>query len=102
MIRKTTPKQAEKVNAAVDGRIMFSSPRAESILLTLKPGEVIPEHTNPFDVLFIGMEGLAIVISGDQKLELEPKQTLFVTSEEPRQMENHTDNPIAVMVVKIF
>ena len=102
MIKKNTPELAEKVKAAVDGRIMFSNSKAECILLTLKPGEVIPEHNNPFDVLFIGMEGLATVIIGNQKLELEPKQTLFITSEEPRQMENHTANPIAVMVVKIF
>ena len=102
MIRKTTPEQAEKVNAAVDGRIMFSSPRAESILLTLNPGEVIPEHTNPFDVLFIGLAGTATVKSSDKILTLEPIQTIFITSEESRQMENHTDKPIAVMVVKFF
>jgi quercetin dioxygenase-like cupin family protein len=102
MIRKTTPEHAETVKAAVDGRIMFSSPRAESILLTLKPGEVIPEHTNPFDVLFIGLAGTATLKSNDKILTLEPKQTIFITSEEPRQMENHTDKPIAVMVVKIF
>ena len=102
MIQKTTPEQAEKVKAAVDGRIMFSNPKAESILLTLKPGEVIPEHTNPFDVLFIGLMGTASVRSSDKILTLEPKQTIFITSEEPRQMENPTDNLIAVMVVKIF
>ncbi len=102
MIKKTTPEKAEKVNAAVDGRIMFSNPKAECILLIIKPGEIIPEHTNPFDVLFVGMEGIATVKSGIQTLELEPKQTLFVTSEEPRQMENHTDKAITVMVVKIF
>jgi len=102
MIKKNTPEQAEKVKAAVDGRIMFGNPKAECILLTLKPGEIIPEHTNPFDVLFIGMEGIATVISGNHTLELEPKQTLFVTGAEPRQMENHTDYPLSVMVVKIF
>ncbi len=102
MIKKNTPEQAEKVKAAVDGRIMFSNPKAEAILLSLNPGEIIPEHTNPFDVLFIGMEGVATLKSVNQTLELEPKQTLYVTNEEPRQMENHTDDPIVVMVVKIF
>lgn len=102
MIRKNTPEQAEKVKAAVDGRIMFSNPKTEVIMLSLNPGEIIPNHTNPFDVLFIGMEGVATLKSGNQTLELEPKQTLFVASEEPRQMENHSDDPIAVMVVKIF
>jgi quercetin dioxygenase-like cupin family protein len=102
MIKKNTPEQAEKVKAALDGRIMFSNPKAEAILLSLNPGEIIPEHTNPFDVLFIGMEGVATLKSGNQSLELEPKQTLFVTSEETRQMENNTDDSIAVMVVKIL
>lgn len=102
MIKKTTTEQAEKVKAAIDGRIMFSSPKAECILLTLKPGEIIPEHTNPFDVLFIGLTDTATVKSSDKILTLESKETLFVTSEEPRQIENQTDKPITVMVVKIF
>lgn len=102
MIKKTTPEQAEKVKASVDGRIMFSSSKAEAILLSLNPGEKIPEHANPFDVIFIGMEGMATLKGGNQTITLEPKETLFVTSEELRQMENHTDKPIAVMVVKIF
>jgi quercetin dioxygenase-like cupin family protein len=102
MIKKTTAEQAEKVKAGIDGRIMFSNSKAECILLSLKPGEIIAEHTNSFDVLFIGMEGMATLKNGNQTITLEPKETLFVTREEPRKIENQTDKPITVMVVKIF
>lgn len=53
MISKNTKSLAKKVNSGLDGRIMFRNETSELILLTLIPGEIIPEHNNPFDALFI-------------------------------------------------
>ena len=102
MIQKTTPETAPRVQANLDGRIMYSGKKAESILLTLKPGETIPSHTNPFDVLFIGIEGKADIISQEKQISLNPCETLFISSEEPREMQNLSDLTLKVMVVKLF
>ncbi len=56
MILKNTPGEASQADAPIDGRIMFSNEKAECILITLRPGEGIPAHKNPLDVVFIGME----------------------------------------------
>ncbi len=53
MLAKNTKSLAKRVNSGVDGRIMFRNETSEPVLLTLKPGEIIPEHNNPFDALFI-------------------------------------------------
>ena len=102
MFKKTIPHEAPKVQAAIDGRIMFSNEKAESILLTLQPGESIPEHKNPFDVLFIGLKGTATLAGGEQSYSLLPFETLYVTSEEMRSMQNHSQTEVRVMVVKLL
>ena len=102
MIKKTTPAQAKKVDAPVDGRIMHSDSRIETILLTLAPGESMPEHTNPFDVLFICIQGSATLQTGQQKLSISPGETIFVTFEEVRGWKNSGSDVCRIMVVKVF
>jgi quercetin dioxygenase-like cupin family protein len=103
MIIKTIPEKAPKVNAAVDGRIMFSNEKAESILLTLQPSESIPEHTNPFDVLIVGIKGSADLTAENQNYTLEPCQTIFISSGKTRMISNLSESdPLKVMVVKMF
>lgn len=103
MIRKTIPAAAPKVNAPVDGRMMHAEHRLESILLTLSPGEAMPRHTNPFDVLFIGISGKATLTSSDNAAcDINPGETIFVSREEMRGWANPYDEPCQIMVVKIL
>lgn len=102
MYKKTTPETAPKVNAPIDGRIMFSNEKTELILITLQPGESIPSHKNPFDVIFTGLEGEATLGIGEESLILQPCQTLFASNEENRFMLNLSDASVKVMVTKIL
>ncbi len=102
MHKKTTPETAPRVDAPFDGRIMFSNEKTELILLTLQPGESIPSHKNPFDVIFTGLEGEATLGIGEESIALQPCQTLFVSNEENRFMLNISDTPVKVMVTKIL
>jgi quercetin dioxygenase-like cupin family protein len=102
MIHKTIPEQAQKVPAAVDGRIMHSDKRAEVILLNLMPGDEIPLHNNPFDVVFAGIEGKAMLITPDTEMGIEPGETIFVTSQEERAWKNTGKTIAKIMVFKIL
>jgi len=102
MIKKSVPEKAQIVSAAIDGRIMHSDKRAEAILLTLQPGEEIPMHKNPFDVLFAGIEGHATLVSHAQTETVGPGETIFVTSDEERAWINNEKEPARVMVFKIL
>lgn len=101
MIQKMTPDQAPQVPAAVDGRIMFGHDRLEVILLSLQAGEAIPAHTNPFDVLFVGLQGNAHIEATSGAVVLQPHQTLFVSADEQRSLSNPSPETLKVMVIKI-
>ncbi len=81
---------------------MFSNNITKTILLTLQPGEIIPSHQNPFDVVFIGLSGKATLTSEKKNMTIEPFETVFVTSDEQRQMENLTWEVVRIMVVKLL
>jgi quercetin dioxygenase-like cupin family protein len=102
MIKKTIPEQAEKINFNIDGRIMHTGKKVETILLTLLPGEIIPSHTNPFDVLLICIAGNATINAGDQDYKLGPCETLFIGGETMRRIQNLENNALKIMAVKIF
>ena len=102
MILKSTPKAAATVNAPVDGRIMYSEERTEAILLTLAPGQSLPEHLNPFDVLFIGITGTAAMTTGETLTEISPGETIFVSADEQRAWHNPSKKPCRIMVMKIL
>lgn len=102
MIKKNIPEKASKVPAPVDGRIMHSDERAEAILLSLNPGEEIPLHKNPFDVLFAGIEGRALLLSLSGEISIEPGETIFVTADEERAWKNPTCDTARILVFKIL
>ncbi|MBW6497250.1 MAG: cupin domain-containing protein [Bacteroidales bacterium] len=102
MIRKSVPKQAPQVSAAVDGRTMHSDSRAEAILLTLQPGEEMPMHKNPFDVLFAGIKGEALLVCTDQTMTIIPGETIFVTADEDRAWQNKGQVKAQILVFKIL
>ncbi|MFW6224623.1 MAG: cupin domain-containing protein [Bacteroidota bacterium] len=68
----------------------------------MQPGEIIPSHQNPFDVVFIGLSGKATLTSEKKNMTIEPFETVFVTSDEQRQMENLTWEVVRIMVVKLL
>lgn len=102
MVIKSSPANAPKVDAPVNGRIMYSENRLEAILLTLTAGETMPVHKNPFDVLFIGIAGQATMVTPEQQLDLSPGESIFVTADEQRGWKNLSDSPCRIMVVKIL
>jgi len=102
MIKKTVPEKAPKVPAAIDGRIMHTDKQVEAILLLLQAGEEISLHKNPFDVLFAGIEGKAIMATPDKEMEISPGETIFVTSEEERAWKNTGNTVARIMVFKIY
>jgi quercetin dioxygenase-like cupin family protein len=57
MIRKVSLLEASKVPFSLEGYIVHTSPTLEVIHLCLQPGEAIPQHTNPFDVVACLVEG---------------------------------------------
>ena len=102
MIKKTTASDAPAVQAAVDGKIMYSDKELEIVLLTLKPGESIPLHKNPFDVVFACVCGEATLTTPDNKLSISKGETIFVSADEERMWENNSKGVFQVFVIKLI
>lgn len=102
MLKLTSLSNAPRVPFDLDGRIMFSSEKVEMVHLTLKPGELIPPHSNPFEVVFYLLEGgLELTVNG-QSIALKPDSAIHVAIHENRSLINKTKSTARVLVVKLY
>lgn len=98
----TNMKNAPKVPFKLDGRVMFSSKKVEMIHLTLKAGEKLDLHTNPFDVVFYTLSGEGVLDVEGERLTMKPNDTVAVTKGILRGWENNSAEELQILVVKIF
>jgi len=54
----------------VDARRIYNNKYAQTVHLTLNPGESLKRHITPVDVFFYVLEGKGIVEIGDEKKEM--------------------------------
>ncbi len=101
MIQIISPENAARVNAAVKGLIMYSGEKAELIHLQLEPGDSLDLHMNPFDVVFYGLQGEAVLFTSETAYSLKTGDCAFVSSDEERGWRNESDKPFSVLVVKM-
>lgn len=94
--------RADKVPFNLEGRKMFTSEKVEIIHLTLKPGEVLEKHTNPFDVVFYILEGSGIVETEDESKLVEPDMTVEIQKGIQRGVKNTSNGLLRLLVVKIL
>lgn len=98
----TTLETAEKVPFNLDGRKMFVDPRAEIIHLTLKPGEVLEKHTNPFDVAIYIVAGEGTIETEGETLEVGSNFCIAVKAGAQRGLSNTGKGNLRALVFKIF
>ncbi len=92
---------APKVPFKIEGRIMFANEQAELIHLTLKRGEVLEKHDNPFDVIFYVLEGKGRLIVENEVFELSVNDCTSVKTGINRSWENTDDTDLKVLVYKV-
>lgn len=98
----TTLETAEKVPFNLDGRKMFVDPRAEIIHLTLKPGEVLEKHTNPFDVVIYIVDGEGVIETSGEKLSVKASHCIPINAGAQRGLKNVGFGSLKALVFKIF
>ncbi len=98
----TTLQNAEKVPFNLDGRKMYSSEKVELVHLSLKQGEEIAPHSNPFDVVFFAIEGIGEVVVDDEIARLAANDSIFIGMNRQRGLKNTSKEILRVLVIKIF
>jgi quercetin dioxygenase-like cupin family protein len=101
-IKKVSFEDAPKVPFNLDGRILFASPKAELVHLTLKPGEKIDRHVQPFDVIFFIISGAGALETGEETFTGTENNTIFVPAGKPRGWNNTGTTDFKVLVIKDF
>jgi len=92
--------EAPKVQAKLDGRIMFSGEKNEIIHLSLKSGEKIDLHDNPVNVVFYIIDGNGIFVTPDKEVNVKKDMRIYVATGEPRGLRNNSQTPLEVLVIK--
>lgn len=95
-------KNAEKVPFKIDGKKLISRTDAEIIHITLKPGEIIDRHSNPFDVIFYVISGCGIIEAGTEREVVEKDTCIEILADVERGWINSGTEDLVVLTVKIF
>jgi mannose-6-phosphate isomerase-like protein (cupin superfamily) len=101
-MRINTLTTAEKVPFNIDGRKMYVGKSVEVIHLSLKPGEALEKHTNPFDVVFYIIQGEGIVETDAQSATVEPDMCIEIPNGIQRGVKNTSESVLRMLVVKIL
>jgi quercetin dioxygenase-like cupin family protein len=99
-IVKTHVDDAPKVPFDLDGKIMYASDKLEIVNLTLKPGERISKHSQPFDVVFYVLSGDAILETDTENIEVKENTSIFVPAGMQRSWNNNGLKKFKVLVIK--
>lgn len=93
---------APKVPFSVDGYKIHSSSSLEVIHLCLQPGQEIPQHSNPFDVVACLVKGEVIMNTGEEKTRLELYDTIEVEKNTGRGFANLGTQEARLIIIKKF
>lgn len=97
----TNLENAPKVPFKLEGRVMFAGEKADLIHLTLKNGEILEKHDNPFDVIFYVLQGIGKLITETEELMLYENNCISVKTGIQRSWENCGDEDLKILVVKM-
>ena len=91
---------APKVPFALDGKILFTSDKLEVVHLTLKSGEKIDSHSQPFDVIFFVIEGMGSLEINDNHVEVGANSCVRVSKDVLRSWTNVGKSYLKILVIK--
>jgi len=98
----TELKSAEQVPINIDARKMLVRKECELIHLSLKPGEELPVHSNPFDVAFYTLAGSGELTIGGETRPIAADSVIEVAAGEMRGWKNTGMEELRVLVLKVL
>lgn len=98
----TTFNDAPNVPFNLDGKKLFISDRLEVVHLTMHPGENIPLHANPVDVVFFVISGHGLLEIEQETIEGKPNSSIFVKAGVQRGWKNSGTEDFRILVIKII
>jgi quercetin dioxygenase-like cupin family protein len=100
MISKISLAEAPRAPFDLEAYIMHTSSTLEVIHLILQPGQVIPQHSNPVDVIVCLVEGEVILCTGDYKSILALYEVAEVNKNTDRGFTNNGASIARLLIMK--
>lgn len=85
----------------VQGKLIIDLPDIGIINLVLKPGEVVPSHKTPVDVLFQVIEGEGTVTVGEESAVVTAGDIVYSPAHIPHALEASEETEFSVYVMKV-
>ncbi len=96
------PTAPEAPNAhGVAVRKLYDTEHAQTMHITLKPGEALKRHITPVDVFFYVLQGEGVVEIGEEKQTVGPDTLIDSPARIPHCCYNQSDSDLRVLVVKV-
>jgi quercetin dioxygenase-like cupin family protein len=93
---------APKVPFDLEGYVMYTSAPLEVIHLCLQPGQAIPQHLNPFDVVACLVEGEVTLLMGEKQVKLEMYAVAEIEKDAERGFINYGTTEARLLILKKF
>lgn len=84
----------------VDARMVYSKPHAQVVIISLEPGESLKPHMTPVDVFFYVLEGMGMVLIGDEQQEVSKDCIIHSPADIVHSWSNESDSLLRLMVAK--
>jgi quercetin dioxygenase-like cupin family protein len=97
-----TLESAPKVPVPFDARIMHGTGPVEVIHILLQPGEGVPPHDNPFDVLFYVLEGEGELTIENRARHVAADSLIAISTGTLRGWKNTGTDPVRLLVIKLM
>ncbi len=100
MISKISLAEAPRAPFDLEAYIMHTSSTLEVIHLILQPGQVIPQHSNPVDVIVCLVEGEVTLCIGENKSTLALYEVAEVNKNTDRGFTNNGASIARLIIIK--
>lgn len=101
-IKTNSPENAPKVPFDLEACSLFKSEEAELIHMVLKPGEIIAQHSNPYKVVLVCIEGEVIAKVENDEVVLKKFNSVEIEKDLKRGIENKSNLKAILHILKIF
>jgi quercetin dioxygenase-like cupin family protein len=85
----------------LDAKNLFDSHKTNIVHITLKPGDAIPKHSMPMDVLFYVLEGKGTFFLGDEAFQIKKDCLLESPSNIEKGWKNDSDGVLRLLAIKM-
>jgi mannose-6-phosphate isomerase-like protein (cupin superfamily) len=102
-MKTTKVSEAQRVETphGVDVRKLYDTEHAQTMHITLKPGESLKRHITPVDVFFYVLDGEGVVEIGDEEQTVTRDTIIDSPAKIPHCWYNRSKENFRVLVVKV-